>query len=204
LLRNEECFNSSRLIDLGFFSKSKNFLKKKRSYLKDIFIVHSYGLNWFLKKKIECYALINFFSAPNFISFQKKRLIKKRMLIKMIKKFSTSPEEVLDNFYENCGLSFYKKKREKLDICNLLASLEDLSEEDLEEKFSNLTCKIFSIYSLSDKIFSPSRYLLEKKKSKDHQMKFLSSYSHGFPFLEPQKTLRIIINFIKIIENDTS
>ncbi len=204
LLKNEKCFNASKLVDLGFFSKIENFRKQKESHLKDIFIVHSYGLNWFLKKKIECYALVNFFSAPNFISFQRKSLMKKKMLRKMIKKFSTSPEKVLVNFYENCGLPFYKQTKDKLDFSCSLEALEDLYEDDLEEKFRNLSCKICSIYSLSDKIFEPSKYLLEKNKSKNHQIKFFSSYSHGFPFLEPKKTLRIITNFIKIIENEIS
>ena len=105
-------------MDLGFFSKIENFRKQKESHLKDIFIVHSYGLNWFLKKKIACYALVNFFSAPNFISFQRKPLMKKKMLRKMIKKFSTSLEKVLVNFYENCGFKYISLRKKYYTLNN--------------------------------------------------------------------------------------
>ena len=52
------CKNSESL-DLKFFSKTKLtklFLKSDNN----IFIVHSYGLNWFLKNDIPCRLLFNF------------------------------------------------------------------------------------------------------------------------------------------------
>ena len=55
------CKNSESL-DLKFFSKTKQtklFFKSDNN----IFIVHSYGLNWFLKNDIPCRLLFNFFGA---------------------------------------------------------------------------------------------------------------------------------------------
>ena len=64
-----------------------------------------------LKKKIDCLGLLNFFSAPSFINFQKNPKKAKITLDLMIKKFKKSPNNVLEDFYKNCGIK--KKKLDK-------------------------------------------------------------------------------------------
>ena len=61
LIKKKEYFNSIEYINLGFIDK-KNL--KKTQPENCVYIVHSYGLNWFLKKKIKCKILITFFAAP--------------------------------------------------------------------------------------------------------------------------------------------
>ena len=73
-------------IDLNFFgSNSKNVINtsSKKKYICNSFI-------WFslvFKKKIDCLGLLNFFSAPSFINFQKNPKKAKITLDLMIKKF---------------------------------------------------------------------------------------------------------------------
>ena len=77
----------------------------------NIFVTHSYGLHWFLKK-IDCVGLLNFFSAPpSFIDYQKNPKKAKIYLDLMIKKFEKSPHFVLKEFYKNCGVTKYIYKK---------------------------------------------------------------------------------------------
>ena len=73
-------------IDLNFFSKKKKLNVDLNLINNKIFIVHSFGLQWFIKKKFDCKVLINFFGSPNFLKFQKTQK-KKKALDKMIRKF---------------------------------------------------------------------------------------------------------------------
>ena len=79
LISKEVFSNSVKYLDLGFFYQ-KELIKNYNPSQKNIFIVHSLGLNWFLKMNIECYALINFFSAPSFLNFQIDSEKKRRYL----------------------------------------------------------------------------------------------------------------------------
>ena len=97
LIRKELFTNSVKYLDLGFFYEKK-LIGNYDSSQKNIFIVHSLGLNWFLKMKIDCFSLINFFSAPSFLNFQIDSEKKKRYLKKMIFKFYKNPEDVLSEF----------------------------------------------------------------------------------------------------------
>jgi pimeloyl-[acyl-carrier protein] methyl ester esterase len=194
-VRQDKMCNFSEIIDLNFFSEDLIYRKKiKPSGQKDIFVVHSYGLNWFLKKKIECATLINFFGAPNFINFQKKPYLAKKRISKMIKEFSNNPEEVLKSFYKKCNISFEKKKfinKEKL-----LSALIELESEDLCDNFHRSSCKIFSIYSQEDKIFSSSDESLRKLKRENHIIRYIKDYDHGFPVNEPYQCYKIIRNIV--------
>ena len=109
-------------IDLNFFgSNSKNVINT--SSKKNIFVTHSYGFHWFLKEKIDCLGLLNFFSAPSFINFQKNPKKAKITLDLMIKKFEKSPNNVLEDFNKNCGIK-KKKLDKKINYKKLLESLE--------------------------------------------------------------------------------
>ena len=131
----------TRIIDLGFLSE-----KKKLNYnlqqidSKSIFIVHSFGLNWFLKKQIKCGALINFFGVPNFLKLQNNPITTEKKVRQMIENFSTEPSVVLKNFYRKCNVFYNQKKEINIDQC--IKSLKELKNEDLTDRFNSLNCKV--------------------------------------------------------------
>ena len=102
ILEGKKKVKAVNFISLNFFeSEKRNSISDNNN---NIFITHSYGLNWFLENKVNCYALINFFAAPSFVKFQKNSKKSKIMLDLMIKRLKDSPNEVLNKFYENCGI----------------------------------------------------------------------------------------------------
>ena len=74
LKSNFDC--NIEILDLGFFSNSNEFYFSNNS--KNIFITHSYGLIWFLERNFKTDLLINFFSTPDFLSFQSEADKKKK------------------------------------------------------------------------------------------------------------------------------
>ena len=194
LFANHPSVNSIKFIDLSFFSNDDSIIKNY-DQTNNIFIVHSYGLFWFLKNKIKCKVLINFFAAPSFIKFQKNSIKKKKILSKMIYEFKSSPIKVLENFYKNCGvkspLSTSKLNKEKL-----LQSLYELLDSDFEITFRELDCKIYSIFSLSDEIFSPSEKIIKKLHSKKHSIDFFDNFEHGMPYINAGQSYEIISKFL--------
>ena len=84
IIKEKVLFNSINYVNLGFWGNEENKKFITNSDIKNIFVVHSYGLNWFLKKRIKCDILINFCSAPSFLDFQKNKKIKKKLINKMI------------------------------------------------------------------------------------------------------------------------
>ena len=130
-------------IDLGFFSQ-RNFLQYNFQEIdsKSIFILHSYGLNWFLKNQIKCRAIINFFGVPNFLRFQKNPHITEKIITKMIENFSTNPSKVLKDFYRKCNVQY--KQNKEVHIENCLKSLKQLKNEDLTENFNNLNVELLA------------------------------------------------------------
>ena len=103
-LEQNDLTKSLFYIDLDFFGSSSENIIQTNSKM-NIFITHSYGLCWFLEKKIDCRGILNFFSAPSFINYQKnpKKVI--TTLDLMIKKFENSPILVLEEFYKKCGIT---------------------------------------------------------------------------------------------------
>ena len=98
------CENSES-VDLKFFSKteqSKLFFKSDNN----IFIVHSYGLNWFLKNDIPCRLLFNFFGAPDFVNYQKKPNLTYKKIAYMHKQLLENPVKVLKYFYKTCNVEY--------------------------------------------------------------------------------------------------
>ena len=85
LLILKDIVSSAKILD-------KNCLKNnapKKVPINTIFITHSMGLNFFLEMKVDCIGLINFFSAPDFLGFQKNfekfnSLVTKKHTIKYI------------------------------------------------------------------------------------------------------------------------
>ena len=195
LLKKKIAF-SIKLIDLGFFGDNcqQEIFEKSQ---KRIFVTHSYGLNWFLKKKIESDILINFFSTPSFINYQKYPKKTEKILSKMIKKIDFTPEEVLSEFYKNCGLKNYKIIDKKfINQENLKTALINLKENNLEKEFNAIPNSIFSIFSNDDLIFNPAISRINQMRSDKHKIKFIKTNKHALPFSEPERTSKIIQSFL--------
>ena len=162
--------------NIGFIKivNIESFNKKiiSRVEKKRIFITHSFGLSWFLKNKISCHALVNFFSAPNFVEFQKKPEKTKKVLELMIKNIEKSPDEVMKKFYINCGLENYILNK-NINYKKLRNNLISLKEDNLVSDFRNLKIKILSVLSYQDKIFEPSFEKIKKLNNENHQIKIL-------------------------------
>ncbi len=195
LLEKKTFCSNVTCIDLGFFlseSKNKNSIKILKNR---IFIVHSIGLQWFLKKKIDCELLINFFGSPNFIKFQNNQKMKKRILNKMISKFRVYPDLVLKDFYTQCGLKYNNKKINKNILLNYLI---DLRDKDQEEEFMMQDFKKVSFFNKKDKIFSSSKNMLENLRDKNHEIFYLDDNEHSLPLCNPLKTLKLIEKSLKL------
>tara|TARA_B100000579_G_C22732488_1_gene804977 strand:- start:510 stop:1184 length:675 start_codon:yes stop_codon:yes gene_type:complete len=188
---------SVKLIDLGFFSNDnqQDILDKSQ---KNIFVTHSFGLNWFLKNKIKTDILINFFSTPSFVDYQKHPKKTQKILSKMIKEFEHNPLDVLYKFYKNCGLENYKKiNRKFLNKDNLRSALIDLKYNNLEKEFNCISSSIFSIFLRDDLIFNPAINQIKKMESHKHHIRFIKSNKHALPFIEPERTSKIIQRFLE-------
>tara|TARA_B100000524_G_scaffold240714_1_gene128610 strand:- start:19 stop:684 length:666 start_codon:yes stop_codon:yes gene_type:complete len=197
-IKQNNLIKSLFFIDLDFFgSNSKNIINANSKI--NIFITHSYGLHWFLEKKIDCFGLLNFFSAPSFINFQKNPMKAKTALDLMIKKFQNSPDFVLEEFYKNCGIK-KNKFTGKINNKNLLKSLKNLRSKNYEDDFLKLSHKILNVFATEDKILDLS---LEKLDSfMDHKKRYIliNSNLHAYPYLKPKETAMIIKNYLKNIK----
>ncbi len=194
-IKKNNLIKSLFYIDLDFFgSNSKNIINTNSRI--NVFITHSYGLHWFLEKKINCLGLLNFFSAPSFINFQKNPKKVEKTLDLMIKKFHRSPNFVLEEFYKNCGITKIKLIN-KINTKNLLRSLKDLKLKNYENDFLKLSDKISNVFAKDDKIFdlSPEKFnsLMYYKK----QYVLINSDMHAYPYLRPKETAKIIENYLR-------
>ena len=194
LLIKENFCSSIFCIDQNFFSKGKGESFKSRITKKTIVVTHSYGLQWFLKNKIECEGLINLFGSPDFTAYQAESKKKKLLLKKMIKNFKNNPEKVLQDFYSRCNFKFNKSS---INFKNLLDALICLDEDKLEREFFKIKFKIMSYYILDDPIFTPSKEKIQKLKKENHKIEFINNNDHLFPMNQPKKTLNFIKKFIK-------
>ncbi len=197
-LKQNKLIKSFFYIDLNFFgSSSKNTINTNSKI--NIFVTHSYGLHWFLEKKIDCLGLLNFFSAPSFINFQKNPKKAKISLDLMIKKFQISPKFVLDEFYKNCGIT-KNKLTGKVNRKKLLKSLKDLRSKNYEDHFLKLSDKISNVFATEDKIFDLSPEKLDSLMDCKKKKIIINSNHHAYPFLQPKETAMIIKNYLKNIK----
>jgi len=195
ILEGKKNVRSINFISLNFFESEK--INSIINGNNNIFVTHSYGLNWFLNRKENCYALVNFFAAPNFVKFQKNSEKSKIILDLMIKKLKDSPIEVLNKFYENCGLSnSLKIGVEKINKDKLVNALKNLRDKSNLEEFLRIKNKTLNIFAVRDKIFDVSLSKLEKFLGSDFNYVLIDSGSHAFPLLYPEKASEIIYNFI--------
>jgi len=195
ILEGKKNIKAINFISLNFFeSEKRNSIIKSNN---NIFITHSYGLNWFLDRKVNCYALVNFFAAPSFVKFQKNSKKSKIMLNLMIRKLKDSPNEVLNKFYGNCGLeNSFKTGGGKINREKLVNALKNLRDSSYLEEFLRIKKKTLNVFALRDKIFDVSLSKLKKFIGSDFDFILIDSKYHAFPILEPNKTSEIIYNYI--------
>ena len=155
------------------------------------------GLNFFLEMKVDCLALINFFSAPNFLGFQKDFEKSKKSFDLMLNKFEEEPDKVLRKFFYNCGLHDNYFPQKKIDYKKLKDQLIKLKKDDLVDKFKSLNFKVLSFLSENDKIFQPSLEKFNSLVSKKHTIKFIPKANHAYPLNQPKLTAKLIYDFIR-------
>ena len=189
------CENSESL-DLKFFSKteqSKLFFKSDNN----IFIVHSYGLNWFLKNDIPCRLLFNFFGAPDFVNYQKKPNLTYKKIAYMHKQLLENPVKVLKNFYETCNVEY--SFHEVLNIETLRNALIELQRENLSFKFKKLNFPTHTFYSTNDKVLNINKENIDFLDNYNHDISFLNEYDHGFPKTNPEICFELIYKVLEKI-----
>ena len=193
LLNLKDIVSSVEILD-------KNSLYKKvpkKIPINTIFITHSMGLYFFLEIEINCLALINFFSAPNFLGFQKDFEKSKKSFDLMLNKFEEEPDKVLRKFFYNCGLHDNYFPENKIDYKKLKNQLIKLKNDDLVNKFKSLNFKVLSFLSKNDKIFQPSLEKFNLLVSKKHPIKFITWANHAYPLNQPKLTAKLIYDFIR-------
>ena len=189
------CENSESL-DLKFFSKteqSKLFFKSDNN----IFIVHSYGLNWFLKNDISCKLLFNFFGAPDFVNYQKKPNLIYRKIAFMHKQLLENPVKVLKNFYKTCNVEY--SFHEVINIETLRNALIELQRENFSSKFKRLNFPIHTFYSTNDKVLNINEESIDFLDNDNHDISFLNEYDHGFPKTNPEICFELIYKVLEKI-----
>ena len=193
LLNFKDIISSAEILD----KNSLNNEAPKKNPMNTIFITHSMGLNFFLEMKVDCLALINFFSAPNFLGFQKNFEKSKKSFDLMLNKFEIEPEKVLRKFFYNCGLHDNYFPEKKIDYKKLKNQLIKLKNDDLVNKFKSLNFKVLSFLSKNDKIFQPSLEKFNLLVSKKHTIKFITGANHAYPLNQPKLTAKLIYDFIR-------
>ena len=189
------CENSESL-DLKFFSKteqSKLFFKSDNN----IFIVHSYGLNWFLKNDIPCRLLFNFFGAPDFVNYQKKPNLTYKKIAYMHKQLLENPVKVLKNFYKTCNVEY--SFHEVINIKTLRNALIELQRENFSLKFNKLNFPIHTFYSTNDKVLNINKESVDFLDNDNHYISFLNEYDHGFPKTNPEICFKLIYKVLEKI-----
>lgn len=179
--------------NLGFFGNEKIPKNLNNSYL-NIFIVHSFGFNWLIKKKIETDCIFNFFGTPIFI--EKKTSFHNRFIDKMIISFKKRPIPVIKAFYRKCGLNCkYKIDYNDLNSFRLNESLIELKNDNLLKHLEKKEGKIFSFFSDSDKIL-PFRNFKKLFNSTEHIITVFEKEEHAFPILKSFEASTIIKDMI--------
>ena len=194
---------SISLFDLGFFGKERLNIKVEKGNI-NIFILHSYGLNWFLKQSYNADFIINFSGSPIFIDPKIENIFLKKKLERMIFMFEKTPKKVLEEFYHRCGLKSFScnKTESHFNKKKMLCVLNNLLKDDLRDKVNNFECPMLSIYLKGDKILNYRQFdnYFFDKKHKDFLI--LNKQYHAFPFLYPDDSVKIIENYLKIFLSD--
>ena len=189
------CKNSESL-DLKFFSDTKQtklFLKSDNN----IFIVHSYGLYWFLKNDIQCRILFNFFGAPDFINYQTKPNLIKRKITYMHKQLGENPIKVLKDFYKTCNVEYSIK--ENINIGTLQNALTELKNENFSSQFNKLNFPVHTYFSTKDKVLNINKGSIDFLDNINHDINFLNEFDHGFPKTNPEICFKLIYKVLEKI-----
>tara|TARA_B100000242_G_scaffold267312_1_gene216705 strand:+ start:541 stop:1200 length:660 start_codon:yes stop_codon:yes gene_type:complete len=195
-IESQKFCKSTESLDLKFFCKTKqtNLFSKSDN---DIFIVHSYGLNWFLKNDLQCKLLFNFFGAPDFVNYQKKPNLVKKKITLMQEQLKENPVQVLKNFYKTCNIGY--SLRGKINIKTLINALSELKNENFSLQFSKLNFPVYTFYSTNDKVLNINKESLDFLDNHNHDINFLNKYDHGFPNTNPEKCFELIYKVLEEI-----
>ena len=184
-------------IDLNFFNEHQTLINEKHSDHNKIFIVHSYGLNWFLKKNPECKGLINFFGLSDFVGLQKKPYFIKVGINKMLSELIKRPRKVIEKFHHKCEVKYTNMKN--LNKKNLVQALIDLKSDNLTLKLIDAKYNIISIYSYNDKVINIDEEKIKRIEKENHQIYIAPDLSDGFPLTKPNLCFEMIKEYIKKI-----
>ena len=168
LLNLKDIVSSVEILD-------KNSLNKKvpkKIPINTIFITHSMGLNFFLEMKVDCLALINIFSAPNFLGFEKDFDKSKKSFDLMLNKFEEEPDKVLRKFFYNCGLHDNYFPENKIDYKKTKKTNSKLHyqippERDIRDTQPTISVNYRVVKSNEDKDFKYTDNSYEKDKNDD-------------------------------------
>ena len=189
------CKNTESL-DLKFFSKTKQTKLLLKSD-NNIFIVHSYGLNWFLKNDPQCKLLFNFFGAPDFVNCQKKPNLIKKKITRMQEQLEENPVQVLKSFYKTCNVGY--SFQETINIKTLRNALLELKYENLSSQFKNLNFPVHTFFSTNDKVLDINKESIDFLDNDNHDINFLNEYDHGFPQTNPEICFKLIYKVLEKI-----
>lgn len=176
--------------DLGFFFRP--YYPKLRTTQKErnIFISHSYGYNWILKNIKNFDGIVNFSGSANYFYFKKEK-VKKRIDF-MIKNMKTRPDQVLENFYEDSGMSNFEIKK-KFDKTLLITALETLRKDDLSQIEKEFKAPSISVFCNKDRIINIKNITFPPQKK-------IVNGDHVFPYKCPVASSEIITDFLKNYE----
>lgn len=193
------------IFDIGFLGNEKLTTEIDEEFL-NIFIVHSYGFNWILKKTYKTDLIINFSGSPIFVEKNRENLIFKKKLEKMIITFENKPKEVMREFYNRCGLdnNFTEKKQKGFNKKKMLIALNSLLNDDLRNIASNFKCPMLSIYLRGDKILNYRKFENYFFNTRHKYFLFLKNNNHAFPYLFPNNSLKIIEKYLDFFLGDFS
>ncbi|WP_417789108.1 alpha/beta fold hydrolase [Terasakiella pusilla] len=122
-------------LDLGFYGKPDMRLSTEAVY-----VTHSMGLCWLLDRKTDLKGLVSvngftkFCAADDFVEGVNPRVLKR-----MIRQFTKTPETVWSDFMKNSGLTDAVFAAEA-DVQAMADGLAYLETCDVHNQYSNLTC----------------------------------------------------------------
>ena len=194
IMQTDEICISAKCLDLSFFFKKKHEYHFQTQ--NNIFIVHSYGLQWFLKNHLNCKILINFLSS-RFYKLSKKSYLTTKKIMRMNYLLNEDPNMVLKDFYKRCNLKFKNKK--VINIKLLSKALDELTNTNYVQCLKELDFQVHSSIFSQDKILNLNKDCLKIVKSKNHNISFLKYSDHGFPNLQPYLCYQTIKEILKDI-----
>ena len=178
-------------VDMGFFHKPID--------LEDtpaIYITHSMGTPWVLKHKKNILGLMTINGFTYFTKTDQRHAgVDKRVLLRMLRQFKSSPHQVLRDFMLNAGLENYNAPN-SMDEHLLLDGLEFLLECDVRDQYAQLAIPRLHLASSDDAIVSQE--LSESSFGRD--IFWYKNAHHVLPLSHPQEIAGKLTHFLKAFQ----